>query len=119
MRVSLQILLVTFSLATLFACVHKPFPVPAPKSDVCLGVNTAFQADIQPILRRSCAKAGCHDGVSMPHDFSVYTELKPILDDSSFYYYVLKDRSMPQDTALPEEALSKIRCWAAQHYPNN
>jgi len=86
---------------------------------VCNSLNVSFQSDIQPILRSTCAKAGCHDGQSMPADFSVYAELKPALDDSSFYYYVIKDRKMPQDTILPEEQLSKIRCWAAQQYPDN
>lgn len=115
----LKQIIVIAILLSLGACMHQPFHAPVPKGEECVGVHASFLTDIQPILHASCAKAGCHDGQSMPHDFSVYSELKPVLEDSAFYYYVIKDRSMPQDTVLSEEQIVRIRCWAAQGYPNN
>lgn len=101
------------------ACVHKVDTASRAVDEACASEGPSFAKDIQPILRVSCAKSGCHDGQSMPHDFSDYRELQLIIPDSTFYYFVIKDRSMPQDTPLSEHALQILRCWAAQQYPNN
>lgn len=99
------------------ACTHAAVDVQLP--DDCNGLVPSFRTQVQPILQQSCAKAGCHDGNSMPHDFSVYSELKPVLDDSSFYYYVIKDRKMPQDTVLDSVQYRLIKCWLRNGYPDN
>lgn len=115
-------ILMTVTLATLMAaeaCTHRPFdlkPATTPITE-CKGVTPTFQKDIQPIFKAGCAKAGCHDGNSMPHDFSIYGEIKPGLDDSAIYYYVIKDRTMPQDTALSATDLNTIKCWFAGGCP--
>jgi len=101
------------------ACTHRPFdiqPTTAPNT-VCQSIAPTFQKDIQPIFKASCAKTGCHDGNSMPHDFSIYSEIKPGLDDSAIYYYVIKDRTMPQDTPLSANDMKILNCWFANGHP--
>jgi len=53
----------------------------------------------------------------MPHDFSIYSEIKPGLDDSAIYYYVIKDRTMPQDTPLSANDMKILNCWFANGHP--
>jgi hypothetical protein len=93
-------------------CVHAPFKaLQPPVVDPCNGVSATFGNDIQPILKATCAKAGCHDGNEMPADYSVYDNIKVILDDSAFYYAVIKNRNMPQDTALTDAQYKLVQCW--------
>jgi hypothetical protein len=106
-------------LLVMSACIHKAYIPPSSANKVCSSAEISFAKDVQPILRTNCAKAGCHDGQSMPHDFSIYEEVKLILPDSVFYYYVIKDKSMPQDSPLSESELQTLRCWASRQYPNN
>jgi len=88
-----------------------------PPEDVCAGVVPSFTQDVQPVLSHTCAKAGCHDGISMPCNFSDYQQLLSVLDDSSFYYYVIKDRTMPQDSALSAAQYKILQCWLANGHP--
>lgn len=103
------------------SCRHKPFEVvPAfVEQNDCNGIVPSFKSDIQPILKTHCAKSGCHDGNSMPHDFSIYSELKPELHDSAVYYYVVKDKQMPQDTPLSNADYHQLKCWIINNYPDN
>lgn len=100
------------------ACTHRPMDLKPvlPPATSCSSHPT-FAGDIQPIFSAGCAKTGCHDGNSMPHNFSVYSEIKPGLDDSAIYYYVIKDRTMPQDTPLSDADLSTLKCWFANGCP--
>jgi len=101
------------------SCMHKAMDIrltgKVPPPVVCTGISPTFVSDIQPIFKVSCAKSGCHDGDSMPLDFSVYSQIKPLLDDSAIYYFVIKDRKMPQDGPLPDTAFRLIQCWFANN----
>lgn len=100
-------------------CTHDPAlrTIPSGNNTTCATPAPNFNADIQPIFKHTCAKVGCHDGDNMPHDFSVYNELLIILRDSALYYYVIKDRTMPQDTPLTISEYRKVQCWLAAGYP--
>lgn len=105
----------------LSSCTHKPAGIKpqATVPDDCNGLIPGFKADIQPIFKTSCAKAGCHDGTSMPLDFSQYSQIKPLLDDSEVYYYVIADRKMPEDGPLDSTQYHLVKCWLKNGYPNN
>lgn len=103
-------------------CVHQPFtPMQhaVQVQDDCPGITPAFNKDIRPILISSCAKSGCHDGVSMPLDFSVYDDIKHYLDDSAVYYSVVLNRTMPEDEPLDSAQFLQIKCWLLSGHPNN
>ena len=116
----MKYLVAAYVMVALTSCTHKPFPgAPVSSSGAidCPSAALTFNADIQQIFTTSCAKAGCHDGNSMPLDFSRYDQVKPLLDDSAIYYYVVIDRTMPQDTPLTEVSLKAIQCWYLNGYP--
>ncbi len=110
--------------SVILSCTHKPFkplsvaPIPSIDSD-CNGQTPSFKKDIQPILKATCAKVGCHDGNSMPSDYSVYSNLVPSLYDSAVYNYVVIDRKMPQDTALGAAQFKLVKCWLNSGHPDN
>ena len=111
--------LLTMMLGATEACTHRPMdlkPVITPPAE-CKSSIPTFDKDIQPIFRAGCAKTGCHDGNSMPHNYSVYSELLPGIADSAIYYYVIKDRTMPQDTPLSAADISTLKCWFANGCP--
>lgn len=112
------VVIVVFSTAS---CVHKPFAAPALSvtNNDCIGGSPAFQNDIQPILKGSCAKSGCHDGDAIPQDFSVYADIQHYLEDSAVYYSVIINRNMPEDGPLDSSQFKMIRCWLKSGYPNN
>jgi hypothetical protein len=70
--------------------------------------ETSWQNDILPIMKASCANAGCHDGISR-RDWTDYDEVK---DYAEAIKQKTKDRSMPIDgPQLPREQINIIECW--------
>ncbi len=101
-------------------CVHEPFrQMTTKQADDCAGVTPAFSKDIYPIMSSSCAKSGCHDGNTMPLDFSIYANIKHYLDDSAIYYSVVINKTMPEDVPLDSEQFKEIKCWLKSGYPDN
>lgn len=78
------------------------------------GVHWA--ADILPIMKKSCAINGCHDGSSRS-DYSLYTNVqKNLLQVKS----TTKNKTMPFDgTALPQNQIDLIGCWVDDGGLNN
>ncbi len=118
-RLSLAIL--SFPVLLLMSCTHQPMiPVvvtPTP-FDECSGITPVFDVDIQPIFKASCAKVGCHDGDNMS-DYSVYKNIERHLNDSAMYYYVIIDRSMPQDEPLDSASYKLVKCWLNNGHPKS
>ena len=78
--------------------------------------EVSWEKDILPIMKTSCATAGCHDGISRL-DWTDYDEVKR---------YALtikqrtKDRSMPFDgPPLSQEQIDLIACWVDAGAPGN
>lgn len=110
-----------FLLIASVACRHDVYTVnlnSGSQNSDCDSVPS-FNLQIQPILKTSCAKVGCHDGDNMPIDFSFYENIKPILNDSEMYYYVIKDRKMPEDTPLNAADYQLMKCWLLNGAPDN
>jgi hypothetical protein len=69
--------------------------------------GTSWQNDIRPIIVKSCALSGCHNGDSRS-DLRVY-------DNAKFYAVSIKsktrDRSMPREGTLSQNEINLISCW--------
>jgi hypothetical protein len=106
---------------TATGCVHEPFSSvqPAAVQDNCPAVAPLFNKDIRPIFASSCAKSGCHDGTTMPLDFSVYDNIKHYLDDSAVYYSVIINHTMPEDHPLDSVQFLLLKCWLKSGHPDN
>lgn len=88
--------------------------------NTCEGIS--YAKDIQPIIQGQCATSGCHvAGGTGPTDFSTYAGVKMAVDYGSFKKRTIDGNPsfMPVSGKLPDQMLSKIRCWLNAGAPNN
>ncbi|HTF19128.1 MAG TPA: hypothetical protein VK658_13695 [Chryseolinea sp.] len=68
---------------------------------------TSWQNDIRPIIVKSCALSGCHNGDSRP-------DLR-LFENAKFYAASIKsktrDRSMPREGTITQNEIDLISCW--------
>jgi len=69
--------------------------------------GTSWENDIKPIIVKSCATSGCHNGDSR-------TDLR-VFENAKFYAASIKsktrDRSMPREGTLTQKEIELITCW--------
>ena len=69
--------------------------------------GTSWQNDVRPIIVRSCALSGCHNGDSRA-DLRVF-------ENAKFYAASIKsktrDKSMPREGTLTQNEINLISCW--------
>jgi hypothetical protein len=69
--------------------------------------GTSWQNDVRPVIVKSCALSGCHNGDSRP-------DLR-IFENAKFYASSIKsktrDRSMPREGSLTKSEIDLISCW--------
>ena len=70
--------------------------------------SVSWQNDILPIMTTSCATANCHNGVSRPNDWRIYSQVKQY---AATIRQKTQNRSMPFDTTLPQDKIDLIACW--------
>ncbi len=75
--------------------------VPKGKSD------TSWSSDILPIVQTSCAKSGCHNGVSRP-DLRLYSNAKKFAAQMKSE---TKSKNMPREGSLTQDQIDLIGCW--------
>jgi hypothetical protein len=68
----------------------------------------SWQNEILPIMTESCAKTGCHDGISRPNDWRIYEQVK---QNAATIRKKTQDKSMPFDSPLPQNEIDLIACW--------
>ncbi len=78
--------------------------------------NVSWQNDILPIMTSSCAVTGCHNGVNLPRDWRVYSQVKTF---ASTIRTRTRDRSMPAEGTLTDEQIALISCWIDDGAPQN
>jgi hypothetical protein len=115
-----RIIFIISSIAILFSCAKDKLEE---NGEVCSD-DITYQDDVRPILDRTCAYTGCHDGSSAPGDFTSYNRMLPFLNEDKFERRVIDRRDMPPNyssgpTALTAEELAFIRCWAEGGYLEN
>ncbi|HMI78783.1 MAG TPA: SprB repeat-containing protein, partial [Ferruginibacter sp.] len=69
--------------------------------------GTSWSNEIKPIMEKSCALSGCHNGSSRP-DLRLFEKAK-------FYAKSIKsktqDKSMPREGSLTQQQIDIIACW--------
>jgi len=85
----------------------------------CSSINSAYTANISPIILNSCVSPGCHNAGSTNGDFTTYAGLKAVADDGSLDDAVNIKKTMPKNGSLSVDDRKKIRCWINNGAPNN
>ncbi|MBS1543664.1 MAG: cytochrome c [Bacteroidetes bacterium] len=83
-----RVVMSALMIAVLYACVHDPFPVTAPPTEVnpgntyggttpnCVYQGVCFESSVLPIFVSACAKSGCHDAnTSTDYNLSTYNTI--------------------------------------------
>jgi hypothetical protein len=78
--------------------------------------GTSWTNDIKPIMEKSCAISGCHNGVSRSSNFNDYASAK---SHASNIKSKTRDRSMPLDGTLTQNQIDLISCWVDDGALNN
>ncbi len=115
-----QIFLIISTIALIISCSKDKLD---PNADNCPDVIT-YEADIKPIVDRTCSYSGCHDGANAPGNYNSFAGLSPFLNDSKFKARVIDRQDMPPNysdgpTSLTQEELILIRCWMNGGYKEN
>lgn len=88
-----------------------------PMSTECL-TPVSYSTDIDTIISVKCG--GCHGVGSLDGNLTDYTVLKAKVESGVFKTRVFIVKDMPQGgPALPEDELSKLKCWMEQGALNN
>lgn len=69
--------------------------------------GTSWENDIRPIIVRSCASSGCHNGSSRA-DLRVFENAKA---QAARIKSRTQDRSMPREGTLAQSEIDLIACW--------
>lgn len=69
--------------------------------------GTSWESNIKPIITKSCALSGCHDGGAR-QDLRVFQNAKQLAGQIKSK---TQDRSMPRDGTLSQEEINLIACW--------
>ena len=106
-------------------CTYDKLPEPA----FCDTLIVTYSANIKKIMETSCtfggAPTGCHvSGGIAPGDFTIYSVLKAIADDTKLKNRVVNLKDMPPPYSLGPKTLAdsniqKINCWIDAGAPNN
>ena len=75
----------------------------------------SYATSISPIIKKSCAINGCHNGSQFP-DFRVF---KNIHDNASKIKEVTANGSMPRNGSLTQTEIKMIACWVDDGAPEN
>jgi hypothetical protein len=70
--------------------------------------GVSWQNDILPIMTTSCAVSGCHNGIHLPRDWRVYSQVNQF---KSTIRKRTQDKSMPAEGTLTAEQIALIACW--------
>lgn len=68
----------------------------------------SWENDILPIMKKSCAISGCHNGVSRVNDFNKYASAKQYAKDMK---KLTQDRTMPFEGSITQREIDLIACW--------
>ena len=108
-----------FFIAALITLVYSSctFENAEPMSTECLAA-VSYSTDIDTIISVKCG--GCHGTGSLDGNLTDYAVLKTKIESGIFKTRVFVNKDMPQGgPALPEDELSKLKCWIEQGALNN
>ncbi|WP_425391240.1 hypothetical protein [Ekhidna sp.] len=76
---------------------------------------TSLSNDIIPIINRSCAISGCHNGSISPN----LTSSTSVINNASRIKSETQQRSMPRGSTLPQSEIDLIACWVEDGAKDN
>jgi len=84
----------------------------------CDGINTAFAANVQPIIQSNCAIPECHAAGSTngPGALTTYSQIRNAAVEIKS---AVISRFMPQTGSLSTSQIKTISCWVDAGAPNN
>lgn len=85
----------------------------------CAATPASYARDIQPIMQRKCATAGCHSSTSASGGVILETYNQVKSQSARIQIRVVEQKTMPPDGALPAIEIEKLRCWIGNGSPNN
>lgn len=124
-------LLLAIGIGMMASCKHEPPVNPNPVVMQTTDTGICFDRDILPIFTSGCAKAGCHDAITMAEDYQ-FTDYAHIMkrgivagnpSESKVYRAITEtkpDERMPQppNPALTAAQQEMIRRWIAEGAKN-
>lgn len=79
------------------------FNVTIPKGNT----GTSWNSEVRPLIEKSCALSGCHNGIARP-DLRIYETAKHY---ASQIKSLTADRSMPFTGTLTKKEIDLLACW--------
>jgi hypothetical protein len=67
----------------------------------------SWTSDIKPIIEKSCAISGCHNGITRT-DLRIYSNAKK---HAAEIKSLTRNRDMPFDGSIPQSQIDLISCW--------
>ena len=84
-----------------------------PDAPECKVEGITYDVDVAPIMAKSCAYSGCHDGNSGAISLTNYAAVKASVDNGSFENRVLIQKNMPPGEQLSNCAIAQLSAWIA------
>ncbi|NND33913.1 MAG: hypothetical protein HKN76_15095 [Saprospiraceae bacterium] len=81
--------------------------------EVLIRSGISFKESVRPIILKSCAISGCHDGVGNV-DYRVFSNFNPADMKAR-----TQSRNMPKEGTLTQEEIDAIACWVDDGALNN
>lgn len=69
--------------------------------------GVSWTSDIKPIIEKSCAISGCHNGITRT-DLRIYSNAKK---HAAEIKTLTRNRDMPFDGSIPQSQIDLISCW--------
>ena len=69
--------------------------------------GTSWNSEVRPLIEKSCALSGCHNGIARP-DLRIYATAKQY---ASQMKTLTADRSMPFTGTLTQQEIDLLACW--------
>ena len=86
----------------------------------CDSTNYSFSAAVNPIIATSCATSvGCHATGSSFGQFTSHENIKPYVDNGTFYERTVVKKDMPVAAPLPACDLLTVQLWLEAGGPND
>jgi hypothetical protein len=121
-QTSLLIMLMGFQLMYYTSCTY----------DVADPCHTTYNSEVQTIMLKSCAYAGCHSGASAsPYvpaeakDYTTYEGMMATVENGKFKERAIELQNMPPAAFIPADKpasltgdeIKTLQCWLDQGYP--
>lgn len=97
------------------ACVYHDLTPAKPQVPRVICDTISWTKHVLPIVTKSCATRGCHDGKSRLD----WRDYNTIIDFAAEVKSYTSDQSMPPEETLTASQIKTIACWVENGAPEN